>query len=370
MGADSRSSRWEIRCRRTKCCPYSNKINRLSLLTVERGALSACLILSLIPSLILALTSLAAVAQIPDPNRRTLIIHGLIVTAQGRPVARATVEVRDLRGVKMATGFTDTAGSFAITTAAKPGEYVLLAAKELQIGDERITLNQADREVTMALPFIAAVDTAQQTYTVSAQELEVPAEAHAHLKLAREKFSKSNFAGAQREIDHALQVDSSCAAAFSMRALLRLASRDFNGAIQDATRALALDPAEANAYLALATAYNSVSEFQKAETAAQQALGMSPDLWQGRLEMAKAFYGEGRLVLALREVDELNKDFPDVHLVRANTLAGLSRGEEAAQEFGLFLKEAPEDRRSEQVSKILAGTASQPALPSSSLLHR
>jgi tetratricopeptide (TPR) repeat protein len=271
----------------------------------------------------------------------------------------------------MATGFTDAAGSFAITTAARPGEYLLLAAKELQIGDERIILGQADRELTLALPFIVTTGPSQRVYTVSAQTLRVPAKALAHLKLAQEKFRESNFAEAQRELDQALQVDSTYAPEFSMRALLRLASRDFNGAIEDATQALALDPSDANAYLALATAYNSVSEFQKAEAAVQQALGMSPDLWQGRLEMAKAFYGEGRLVLALRELDELNEDFPDVHLVRANTLAGLSRSEEAAQEFGLFFKEAPEDRRSEQVSKILAGTAPQPALPSSSsLLHR
>jgi tetratricopeptide (TPR) repeat protein len=367
MAAGSRSSPCGFSHSRTKCSWYSKKANQLSWLVVawlvvawlvgERKT-PACLFLSLL----FVLAPLSTVGQTPDANRRTLI-HGSIVTAQGQPVARATVEVRDLRGMKMATGFTDTAGSFAITTAAKPGEYVLLAAKELQIGDEQITLDQADREVTMALPFAAAVDT-QQVYTVSVQALRVPAKASAHLKLAQEKFSKSNIAGAQREIDHALQVDSTCAAAFSMRALLRLSSRDFDGAIEDATRALALDPADANAYLALATAYNSVGEFQKAEAAAQQVLGMRPDFWQGRLEMAKALYGEGRLVLALHELDEVNRDFPDVHLVRANTLVSLTRREEAAQEFGLFLKEAPGDRRSDQIRRIVAGI-NHPATPAS-----
>lgn len=362
MAADSRSSRRGICRQGTKCCWYSKKVNQLNWLAAQRRKLPACLILSLF----LVLTSLAADGQTPDPNRRTLI-HGLIVTAQGQPVSRATVEMRDLRGMKMASGFTDTAGGFAISTAAKPGEYVLIAAKELQIGAERITLDQTDREVTMALPFATVVGASQLMYTVSAQALGVPAKAWAYLKLAQEKFSKSNFAGARREIDHALQVDSTCAPAFSMRAFLRLSARDFNAAIEDATRALALDPADANAYLALATAYNSVSEFQKAEAAAQQALGMRPDLWQGRLEMAKALYGEDRLVLALRELDELNKDFPDVHLVRANTLLGLTRRVEAAQEFGLFLKEAPGDRRSGQIRTIVAGM-NELASPASSLM--
>ena len=83
--------------------------------------------------------------------------------------------------------------------------------------------------------------------------------------------------------------------------------------------------------------------------------------------MAKAVFGEDRFVPALRELDELKKDFPDGHLVRANTLVRLNRGEEAAAEFVLFLKKAPDDRRSEQIRKIVSSLA-QSAPPSSSFL--
>jgi tetratricopeptide (TPR) repeat protein len=200
---------------------------------------------------------------------------------------------------------------------------------------------------------IAAAQISREMYTVSAQELRVPAKARAHLKLAQREFSRSNFPRAKKEIDQALQIDSICAPAFSMRALLRLASRDLNGAIEDATRALALDPTEGDANVALATAYNSLGEFQKAEAAAQQTLGMRLDFWQGRLELAKAFYGQQRLALALRELDELNKDFPDVHLVRANILMHLHRSEEATIEFSQFLREAPNDPRREQIQQIV-----------------
>lgn len=350
MVADSRSSRCGICDERTSRGSYSKKVNQLDCLAIDRGTSPACLVLLLL----FLLASLAGSAQTPDASRPTLI-HGLILTAQGQAVDRATVEVRNLRGMKIATGFTDSAGKFAITTTAKPGEYVLLVAKELQIGDERITLDRLDREVAIALPVTSgnSADTSQQMYTVSAQELRVPAKARAHLKLAHQEFSKLNFAGAEREIDQALQVDSIYAAAFSMRALLRLASRDSNGAIEDATRALALDSGEADAYVALATAYNSLSEFQSAETAAQHALSRRPDFWQGRLEIAKALYGEGRFVLALRELDELHNDFPDVHLVRANILQRLDRTPEAAEEFSQFLREAPNDPRSEQVKRIV-----------------
>src|SRR5580692_1660583 len=115
--------------------------------------------------------------------------------------------------------------------------------------------------IVLLTSLAAAAQISGEMYTVSAQQLRVPTKARAHLKLAQREFSRSNLAGAEKEIDQALQVDSICAAAFSMRALLRLASRDFNGAIENATRAIALDPNESDAYVALATAYNSLTEF-------------------------------------------------------------------------------------------------------------
>jgi tetratricopeptide (TPR) repeat protein len=353
MAAGFRPSRCGICCKIANRRLYSKKVNQLNRLTIERGTSLVRLTLSLF----FLLEALTVGAQTPDASR-LIFIHGLIATARGQPVARATVELRDLRGMKMAAGFTDSAGKFTLTTTAIPGEYVLLAVKELQIGDERITLDQSDREVTIAFPVAPSTVAAlsQPTYTVSAQELRVPAKARAHLKSAHLEFSKLNFGGAEREIDQALRVDSMCAAAFSMRALLRLASGDPKGAIEDATRALALDSGEADAYVALATAYNSLGEFQRAETAAQEALTRRPDFWQARLEMVKASYGEGRFVLALCELDELNNDFPDVHLVRANILQRLDRGQEAAEQFSQFLREARNDPRSEEVKRIVASS--------------
>lgn len=189
MTAGSRSRRRGTCYERTKCRCYSKKVNQLGCLAVKKRTASA-----LVLSLLLVLTSLSAIGQSPDPNRRTLVIRGLIVTAQGRPVARAAVEVRDLRGIKMATGLTDTAGSFAITTVAKPGEYLVLAAKKFQIGDERITLDQTDREVTIALPVAPAASLSEQTYTVSAQALGVRLCRHTHLKLAQESGSRTGIA--------------------------------------------------------------------------------------------------------------------------------------------------------------------------------
>src|ERR1700691_3732502 len=113
MVADSRSSRCGGSYKRANCESHSKKVDQLSCLVIERGTSLACFVplLFLLASLLLA--SLATAAETPDTSRPSFI-HGLVATAQGQPVARATVELRDLRGMKMAAGFTDSAGKFAI----------------------------------------------------------------------------------------------------------------------------------------------------------------------------------------------------------------------------------------------------------------
>jgi len=137
-----------------------------------------------------------------------------------------------------------------------------------------------------------------------------------------------------------------------MRAIIKLAEKDPAGAVDDARRAVSLDPADAESLVTLAMVYNSLNDFQKAEETIRHALRLRPDSWQGRLELAKSFYGQGELVLALCELDLANIDFPDAHLVRGNVLMRLQRRQEALEEFGAFLREAPKDPRGEQIRRI------------------
>jgi len=59
-------------------------------------------------------------------------------------------------------------------------------------------------------------------------------------------------------------------------------------------------------------------------------------------------------VLALRELDVLQRDFPDVHLVRGNVLMHLDRRQEALGEFDMFVREAPSDSRGDRIQQIVA----------------
>jgi tetratricopeptide (TPR) repeat protein len=149
-------------------------------------------------------------------------------------------------------------------------------------------------------------------------------------------------------------MDPQFAQAFSMRALVTLALKDYVTAANDAERAVSLDPLDENAYAALATACNSLQQFENAQKASNRTLAMNPDFWQARLEMAKSLYGLGQFVLALRELDLLDQDFADIHLVRGNVLMRLERQQEAAKEFNVFMRQAPSDPRSRQIERILA----------------
>jgi tetratricopeptide (TPR) repeat protein len=346
--------------RSTRNTPYSknpNQANRVSPASlIIFVSLSLCLFL---------FAPLALSAQSPKMIA-TESVRGYVITTQGQTVAGAMVEIRDPHGIQMGKGFTDSAGSFKISTAAEPGEYILLAAKGSQLGQERITVDQESHDIKIALPATlnnGALGPSQ--FTVSVQRLSIPAEVRSHLKSARKEFGRMNLSGAAGEIDRALRIAPTCAQAFSMRAFIELAGGDFRGAVADAAHAAFLDSNDAQSYIALANAYNSLKEFSKASDAAGKALGIDSQSWQARLEMAKSLYGQSEFILALHELDLIGKNFPDVHLVRGNVLMRLDRCREAVDEYGIFVREAPGDLRGERLQGIMA-TVQQAALETSS----
>jgi tetratricopeptide (TPR) repeat protein len=182
----------------------------------------------------------------------------------------------------------------------------------------------------------------------------VPSKAVAHLEAAQRDFLKMQLAQATEEINRAIRIDPGFAQAFRMMALVHLAEKDFTRSAESAAQAIRLDGADAYSWVALATAYNSLNEWPAAEAAAGRALEVNPSAWQGQLELAKSFYGEGRFTLALSTLDQVHQDIPDIHLVRANSLMRLGRPQEAAQQFAAFLHRASGDSREEQIRQILS----------------
>ncbi len=156
------------------------------------------------------------------------------------------------------------------------------------------------------------------------------------------------------EINHAIEIYPGFVQAFCMKALVQLAEKDFTRSVESAAHAISLDSTDAYSWIALATAFNSLKEWPEAEAAAGRALASNPSAWQGRIELAKSFYGEGKYVQALNTLDRLTQDVPDIHLIRANSLMRLGHPQGAAQEFSVFLRESPRDSRADQIRQILS----------------
>ena len=197
-----------------------------------------------------------------------------------------------------------------------------------------------------------------QRYTVSAAQLRAGPKLAGYLSAAHKQFSAGNLARAERELERAIQIDPSCGRAFSMRAFIDLAGNNPVSAISDAARAVEIDAQDSESFVAMAMAYNALKKFSAAGEAARQALAIHPDSWQGRLELAKSYYGLGQLESALAELGTVGKDFPDVHLVRGNVLMKLGRRGEAAKEFKVFMEKEPRDPRNDQIRRILQANAS------------
>src|SRR5271165_2694106 len=134
-------------------------------------------------------------------------IRGTITPGDGRPIAGATVEICDLRGVAIVAAITDQTGRFEIATQAAEGEYVLLAARDLPLTDERFTLDRASLEIKLVISGTPDTAPRPSRYTVSSRRLGTPAKVRTHLKSAQAHFKPLQFNDAMQALDAAIRLD-------------------------------------------------------------------------------------------------------------------------------------------------------------------
>ena len=348
MSRERRARRTQNQSHDPESCRYTDQANHVSRLP-SKWAVVLILLLTLFgPS---SLQSQSAVDRSPK------LIRGVITTQAGKALAGATVELFDLSGASVAKSETHPDGRFEIVTNAGAGEYELIIANSRQLNDEQIKLGQTDLSMKIVVSGSPQDSFDQTRYKVSARQLSIPPKARARIAVAQEEFEKGNLAEAMNDLEAAMEIFPSCSEAWSMRAFMKLSAKNISGAIDDGLHAVELDRNNAEAYLALASAYNSEKDFNSAETRLRRSLEIRPNSWQAQLELAKTWYGQRKFVLALQELDLIDHDFPDIHLVRANVLINLGRKLEGAREFETFLREVPGDRRTNQIQRILTEIA-------------
>jgi tetratricopeptide (TPR) repeat protein len=275
-----------------------------------------------------------------------------------RPAGNVRVELRDGRtGSIVTSAYSGPGGNFEFNQL-RPGSYEIVGFSGLQQVEERVDLRSITTSVTLRLPAESARPSdGNGKQTVSVAQYKVPEAAREELKKAREATLKSKYDEAQHHIERALGIDPDYADALTLRAILKLDSKDAEGAVTDLQKAIQSDGSYAMAYMVLGSAFNAQAKFDDAIHALERAQSLAPDAWQAYFEMGRACDGKGDFQSAVHAFDRAQtlapQEYPLMHLIRAHSLMGLTRYGDAIAELEAFLQKNPGGPDSDQAQRML-----------------
>ena len=167
------------------------------------------------------------------------------------------------------------------------------------------------------------------------------------LQSVRETGDVSAYDRAARAVDGALRRDSSNAAAYTERGILRLARHDFRGALSDGRRARELGPELVKPFGVIVDANVELGRYEDAERALQRMVNLKPNLDS---YARVAYYRELRgdldgasvaLALAVSAGGEAPENAAFVQALRGNIELAQNRMQEARRTFDAALAKVP-----------------------------
>lgn len=243
--------------------------------------------------------------------------------------------------------------SFLVVVLALSFSFVVRSTAQSDDCPTKTILGQSHSWMDEAMP---AKDTSAAGHLpmVSVTQLKVPEKARKTLLKAFHAIHDNPQANVDRYIDRALELYPHYATALSLRAMLeRDAHRE--RAVMDAEKAVEYDPSYGPGYVALGSVYIGVERFDDAIRTLNYAVGLLPTAWQGYYEMSRALLGKRDYRAAFRQIQTtcrlIEKDYPFVHLLKAQILIALSNDAAATVGFEAYLKQEsngealPETRR-------------------------
>jgi tetratricopeptide (TPR) repeat protein len=286
-------------------------------------------------------------------------ISGSVLGADNRPADHVRVELRDGRtGTVLTSIYTTSGGAFEFNQLPR-GSYAIVASAGTEQVEERVELHSINSSVTLRLQGQSAAPASDGNgkQAVSVAQLKVPQAARDELKKAQEATLKSRIDEAQQHVEKALGIDPDYADALTLRAILKLDSRDTDGAVADLQKAIQSDANYAMAFMVLGSAFNAQLKYDDAIHALERAQTLAPDAWQAYFEMGRACDGKGDYQAAIRSFDRAQRlapqEYPLIRLIRAHSLMGLTRYGDAIAELEAFLQKNPVGPDADQAQKML-----------------
>lgn len=291
-----------------------------------------------------------------NSHESALSINGTVLTADGKPLRDAHVELHDASGSIVTATYTNAGGSFEFSQVHS-GIYEIVATSGLHQAQQRIDSNRIMVSVELRLPVSSAPGDGNPTNSVSVAQYKVPGKARDELKKAQEASEKGKSDDAEKHVAKALEIYPKYAEALTLRAILKMDAKNQDGAVADLQQAITYDENCALAYLVMGAALNMQSRFDDAIRALERGEALSPNSWQAYFEMGKALVGKAQYDAALRQLDRaqalMPKEYAPLHLVKAHAMLAINNYTDAMAELQQYLAKEPNGANSQEAQKML-----------------
>lgn len=269
-------------------------------------------------------------------------ISGTATAIDGTPLRDCRIELHDARrGTTIAQTTTGLSGTFDFRNLP-PGTYEVVAISGINQAHEEVDVAHAQTLVDLRLN-VQSADT-PATATVSISELKIPEKARKEWAKGQQAFLKNKLQDARKHADRALEIAPQYAQALTLRGILELGDDQTEVGIADLQQAVKADPNYAMGFIALGAGLNAQQKFDEAQRTLQRGLSIDPHVWQGWFELTKSELARGEFKDALKNItraQELNKDYPAIHLLMAHAFLGNHHYSRAVEEFELYLSQEP-----------------------------
>ncbi|HEX8925977.1 MAG TPA: tetratricopeptide repeat protein [Terriglobales bacterium] len=269
-------------------------------------------------------------------------ISGTAVAIDGSPLHDCRIELHDAsRGTVLTETTTGPSGNFAFRNL-NSGSYEVVAISGLDQAHERVDVLHNPSTVTLRLS-VQNPDN-PRTGTVSVAEFKIPEKARQEWTKGEHALLKNKLEDARKHADRALSIAPHYAQALTLRGILKLGANDTASGVADLQQSIKNDPNYAMGYIALGSGLNAQRNWSEAARAIERGVAIDPNAWQGWFELSKAEIAQGQFKDALKHItraEELNKDYPSIHLLMAHSLLGNRQYSRAIEEYELFLSQEP-----------------------------
>ncbi len=291
-----------------------------------------------------------------DPAKFSGTVSGSVTTVDNHPVPDARVDIRTVDGSRsVGTVYSNQRGGFEVNDVPY-GDYELVVTAGLRETQQRIEVHGVQVAVVMRLANNDASEAGGRT-SVSVAQMQVPEKARKAYKKAEEAFSHNKLDEARSQALKALDAYPDYAEALTLKGILDMQNRNPEDARAALEKAVQSDGSYGMAYIALGAAYNALHRFDDAVRVLNRAVSYSPAAWQAYFERARALEAKENWTASLADLDKaakfIDKDFPVLHLVRANDLIGLRSYPEAQAELQTFLQKEHTGSNADEARRVL-----------------